>query len=99
MLCFAPVGMTSKNRHGEIQRFWLRQNDEQRRNTEILSFAQDDDPYFIACYRVGNGMKLAAQEGRLPLTSLPVTVESSPVKMGLAGPGPKVRSVWMAWAL
>ena len=44
-------------------------------------------------------MKLAAQAGRVPPTSLPVTVESSPVKMGLTGPGPKVRSVWMACAL
>jgi len=52
-----------------------------------------------SCYWVGKGTNFAVQAGRAPPTSLPVTMESSPVKTGLTGPGPKVRSVWMAWAL
>jgi hypothetical protein len=46
---YRDSGCARMTSNGEIQRFWLRQNDEQRRNTEILSFAQNDDPYFIAC--------------------------------------------------
>lgn len=56
-----------------------------------------EDRISMALY--GKGTNFAAQPGKTPLTSLPFTVESSPINTRLTGPGPRVRSEWLACAL
>jgi hypothetical protein len=50
-------------------------------------------------YSVNQGTNFAAHPASVPATIFPVTVESSPLIFRFTGPGPTVRSVWLACAL